>query len=420
MGLLAVLGLLVPLGPQVATAAPDAVPSSFVIKGSGYGHGVGMSQYGAYEMARQGKGSGAILRHYYRGASVTERRTGRMINVQVYGPDPGPSPSYGDSDDTTTIQVRDGRWQVRANYRTILSGGPGTLRVRVSGDKVAVSAGGRTVKRDQLSLRWAGTHEFRPRADPATVEVRGAHGTYRHGRLLLRSSQGVPNIVNRLRLNSEYLYGIAEMPASWGLGGGQQALRAQAIVARSYAQLKVRGWQAECGCHVVDDVRDQQFSGWRHESGYAGGSWRRAVDATRSSLTRARVLTHDGRIVAAHYFSSSGGRTANSEDVWLSRVPYERSVADPYSAAAPGNGYASWDRHLTQDAAQKLFGLRRVESIKVSDRYRSGQAAVLIATAPSGRTATVRGSADDIRREVGQRTREGNVPSSWIERIRPS
>jgi stage II sporulation protein D len=389
-----------------------------VIKGSGFGHGVGMSQYGAYEMARQGNRSGEILRHYYRGTSVAERTTGRMINVQIHGPDPGSSPAYGDSDDTTTIRVRDGRWQIRADYRTILSGGAGTLRVRVSGGQVAVSAEGRTVKRDQLSLRWAGTREFRPRADPATVEVGGAHGTYRHGRMLLRSSEGVPNIVNRLRLNSEYLYGIAEMPASWGLAGGQQALRAQAIVARSYAQLKTRDWKAECGCHVVDDVRDQQFSGWEHESGYAGGSWRRAVDATRSSATKARVLTHDGRIVAAHYFSSSGGRTANSEDVWLSRIPYERSVADPYSAAAPGNGYASWDRHLTQDAAKKLFDLRRVASIKVSDRYRSGQAAALVATAPSGRTATVRGSADHIRNTVGQRTREGNVPSAWISRIR--
>lgn len=418
IALLATLGLLAPTAPRAAAAAPQSVPSSFVVEGSGFGHGIGMSQYGAYEMARRGTGAGGILRHYYRGAAVTNRTTHKLINVQVYGPDPGSSPSYGDTD-ATTITVH-GSWQVRAQHRTLLSGDGGKLRVWASGSQVVVRAGGRNVKRDRLHLSWAGTSAYRPNAKPATVEIDGTHGTYRHGRMVLTESGGVPNIVNRLRLNSQYLYGIAEMPASWGTSGGQQALRAQAIVARSYAELKAKRWNPDCACNLVDDVRDQQFSGWTHESGAAGGVWRAAVDATRSSATKANVLTYDGKLVAAHYFSSSGGRTANSEDVWLSRVPYERSVADPYSAAAPGNGYVRWGRLLGQKNAQKLFGLKQVASIKVTDRYSSGQARTLVANSPSGRTATISGKADQIRVKVGARTAAGSVPSAWITRVRAS
>lgn len=413
----AVLGALVliasPLVP--ATTASAAVPGSFAIEGSGFGHGVGMPQYGAYQMAREGYSATSILRHYYTGSAPQDRTTPARISVQVFGPDPYGFDGYGDTTDTTTITVRDGWWRLVDDGAQIESGPPGTVRVTASGGDVVVRADGRTFRRDALTLEWSGTRHFKPSAGRAVVSVAGAHGAYRHGRMFLSAISGVPNISNQLRLNSEYLYGIAEMPSSWGATSGQQALRAQAVVARSYAVLKAGGWKPACDCHLVDDVRDQQFSGWKKEAEATYGRyWRAAVDATWTSSRNGRVLTYGGTTVATHYYSSSGGRTANSEDVWSAALPYERSVSDPYSAKAPGNSYVSWTRVLSQSKARKLFGLVNVKWIRVTDRYSSGQARTLTASSAHGVRRTVTGKADYIRATVGRHTSAGSVPSAWF------
>lgn len=427
-----VLAALLAAGTLVAapTTASAAVPDFFVVEGSGFGHGVGMAQYGAYEMSRRGYSTTQILAHYYRGTAAQRATTRTLIDVQVYGPDPSGSSAYGDAG-PTTITVRGGPWRLRAGDRTVASGRAGTMSVSTSKGSVLVRTPDGVLHRHrQLQLQWAGTPYHRPKAGPATVSVGGAHGSYRYGRLLLSASQGTPNVVNRLRLNTQYLYGLAEMPASWGADGGQEALRAQAVVARSYAVLRSESWNRTCRCHVVDDVRDQQFSGWKHASGPSSGYWRRAVDSTTTALTRGSVLTYGGRPVTAHYYSSSGGsssaasfgwRTARSEDVWSSAVPYERSVRDRYSAVAPGNGHVRWRRNLSQVQAQRLFGLddagKEVASIRVAARWSSGQVKTLVAKASDGTTRTLTGKADQIRARVGGRTTAGSVPSAWLLRI---
>lgn len=413
---LALVLCLATLAGAPGTASAADVPDRFLIDGSGYGHGVGMAQYGAYEMSRRDATTTGILRHYYRGTVVADRTTPALVDVQVYGPDPYSFSGYGDTT-ATTIAVHDGTWRLRAGRQTVASGSAGKLRVWTSDGDVAVRTGDHVVKSDRLVLELAGSRYFRPGSDPARITIQGAHGTYKYGRFLLSSSQGVPNIVNRLRLNSEYLWGLAEMPASWGTTGGGQALKAQAIVARSYALLKTASWKRTCRCHLVDDIRDQYFSGDEVWSGYAGARWVRAVNATDTSLRNAKVLTYDGRPVAAHYYSSSGGRTANSEDVWSTVVPYERSEPDRYSTVAPGNGYASWRRGLGQAKAQDLFDLDQVASVRVADRYSSGQVRTLVATSPSGRTSRLTGKADRLRALVGSHTAAGSMPSSWITRI---
>lgn len=395
----------------LATALPDT-PDSFSLRGSGYGHGVGMPQYGAYQLSRQGRGALGILEHYYTGTSARFRDTRPDIAVQVYGPDPGGS-SAGDRGRRTRIRIDDGRWRIRGpRGRTVVSGlGGRELVVSTASGRPTVTFRGRTHRATVLRLEWAGTRAFKPRGQRAVVSVAGAHGRYRYGHLRLTARSGVPNVVTVLRVNTEYLYGLAEMPASWGLSGGGSALRAQAITARSYALRADK--RRSCACHVVDDVRDQYFSGWLARSSV----WQRAVDATVNHRTRARVLTRSGRPLVAHYYSSSGGRTANSEDVWSATLPYERSVGDPYSARAPGNSWASWSRTLTQTRARALFGLVNVASIRVTSRYTSGQVRTIAATSPAGRTVRITGKADEIRRRVGAATRARNLPAAWITRI---
>ncbi|GHH75728.1 SpoIID/LytB domain-containing protein [Promicromonospora soli] len=415
-----VLGALVLVAALLVPAAPAsaAVPDSFVVKGSGFGHGVGMPQYGAFQMAREGYSASSILRHYYTDAAPSDRTTPLQVSVQVFGPDPYAFAGYGDTTDTTTITVTGGWWRLVDGGVQIESGPPGTLRATASDGDIVVQGDGRTFRRDDLTLEWSGTRHWKSTAARAVVSIAGAHGTYRHGRMFLSEIDGVPNISNQLRLNSEYLYGIAEMPSSWGATGGQEALRAQAIVARSYAVLKAADWKPACDCHLVDDVRDQQFSGWKKEAEPTYGTyWRAAVNATWTSSQNGRVLTYGGVPVAAHYYSSSGGRTANSEDVWSSVIPYERSVSDPFSKRAPGNSYASWTRVMSQSRAQDLFGLGNVKWIRVTDRYSSGQARTLTASSALGVVRTITGKADYIRATVGRHTYAGSLPAAWISDV---
>jgi stage II sporulation protein D len=280
---------------------------------------------------------------------------------------------------------------------------------------------GKVYKGETMRIQWSGTTYWRPTGAKAVATIDGTHGSYRHGRLTVVNRENTPNITNDVLLNTEYLYGIAEMPSSWGLNGGARALRAQAITARSYAFAK-HTTKSSCRCDVVDDVRDQHFTGWNKENEGSGGRygkvWKKAVDATTRSATTARVLQVGGRPVAAHYFSSSGGRTANSEDVWSSRLSYERSESDPYSLRAPGNSYRSWTRTLTQAQARQLFGLKNVASIKVTQKWSSGQVRALTGTQPNGKTATITGKADQMRSWVGRATTRGSMPAAWITGIR--
>ena len=136
-----------------------------------------------------------------------------------------------------------------------------------------------------------------------------------------------------------------EMPSSWD----SAALQAQAIAGRNYAAAAAaKKRSATCDCHVYDDTRSQNFTGWKKESegtnAQWGKRWTAAVDATVTSSTSAQVLRADGGLVNAYYFSSSGGRTANSEDVWSAKVGYLRSVADKYSLDATGNSMRAWSR----------------------------------------------------------------------------
>ncbi|ANC32834.1 SpoIID/LytB domain-containing protein [Isoptericola dokdonensis] len=410
-------------GLAVAAPATAAVPDDFTISGSGYGHGVGMSQYGAYQMAREGRSAVGILRHYYQGSKQGYRTTPSSVSVQVHGPDPYGYSGYGDSGDTTWVTVRGGEWRVREPGKGTVAQGSGTttLKVRIgNGGNVRVKVAGKVHVAPKLRIQWSGTRYWRPAGRTAVATISGTHGSYKNGRLTVVNRRGVPNITNDVLLNTEYLYGIAEMPSSWGLNGGDRALRAQAVTARSYAISKM-STKSACNCHVVDDVRDQNYAGWRKEAEGSGGRygkvWVKAVDATTRSRTNARVLQVGGRAVAAHYFSSSGGRTANSEDVWASRLSYERSVADPASLRAPGNSYRSWTRTLTQAQARRLFGLKNVQSVKVTRTWSSGQVRTLTATQPNGTKATLTGKADQMRSWVGRATTRGSMPAAWITRI---
>jgi stage II sporulation protein D len=123
--------------------------------------------------------------------------------------------------------------------------------------------------------------------------------------------------VNHVSLD-HYLRGVVprEMPFYWP----QEALRAQAIVARSYTLATLHAGDR---FDLYADVRDQVYDGIEAERGPTN----RAVAATAG-----RIVTWNGVVATTFYHSTSGGRTANVADVWpkATALPYLVSVPDPH------------------------------------------------------------------------------------------
>ncbi|WP_147572782.1 SpoIID/LytB domain-containing protein [Cellulomonas massiliensis] len=404
------------------TVTVKDIPALFTITGSGYGHGVGMSQYGAYAMAQSGASASTVLTTYYPGTSTayTAPDDG-LLAVQVYGPDATNS-AYDDRTTSTNIAVHGGGWKLR-DVTDPSDLGSGTsaelMNVAVSGSRVKVTwaDGAKSKTAEKVRLYWSGTTGYLPTGAKATATVKGAQGEYRHGRITVSVVNGYINVVNELLLDTEYLYGIAEMPSSWGSNGGAAALQAQAVTARSYALLKKRqGVKAWCDCHVVDDTRDQNFTGWKKENEGTGAVygkiWTTAVDATIRS-GKPLLLTYDGKPVITHYYSSSGGGTLNSEDVWASVVPYERSVPDPWSLkASSGNPNIRWTATLSQAAAARYFGVADIVRISVGT-YEGGGLRSLTATTATGQKVTRTGKSDAMRSQLNA-IATGYVKAPWI------
>jgi stage II sporulation protein D len=386
---------------KLAKAAKAAKPPAmFTVTGSGFGHGVGMSQYGARGMAAAGKTSTQILEHYYHGATVTTTSKNADDNVKV---------QLLTGKKSVTITPRSGRLRVKVGSKGVESGAKITIE-RTSSGKVQAKVGSKSYAGSKLVVEWQGTRYWKGSA-ATTVSVSGAQdgasGTYRHGRLEIGQLKKTLNVVNVLKLNSEYLPGIAEMPASWQ----SEALRTQAIASRTYAYRNLGTPKAACGCNVYDEVASQRFLGWSHENASDSGPWRKAVAATQtksgSSVKSARVITYKGSLIDAVYSSSAGGKTHSAAEMWGSPVPYLVSVDDsPSKYASAKNPNASWTVTIKQSDAARTFGLGDVRSLSVA-KTGSGLVKTVKATSVKGKTASLTGTA--LRTKLGLKSSSFSV-----------
>lgn len=395
------------------------VPAKFTISGSGAGHGVGLSQYGAYQLARTGSSTEQILEHYYTGATLsTANNNPRTIKVQVLGP-----PS--DSRKSTTLRITSGGFSVTGDGKLLKTySTPGKVAIGVSGSTVTAKvtlANGKVKNQTltastRLTLTWTG--------GPVTVD--GAQGSYKAGNLQVTVRSGRPNVINELAMNTDYLYGIDEMPASWGstAGGGAAALRAQAIVARTYllaelfrlpeAQRAEGAGVPDCDCHVFDDQRSQNFTGWKKAGPSANKPWVDAVNATISGSNVQVLRDSLAGFAETPFFASSGkgGGTANNADAFgTSPLPYLVSISDPDSAAAPGNPYTSWTRQLSQAQLTSALGASEsVRSATVAETHAGGLVKTISYTTASGGSGSVTRTSEAWRTWLG-------LSGAWITTI---
>jgi stage II sporulation protein D len=282
------LGLL--LAPGTARAGV-----TWIVKGHGFGHGVGMSQYGAYGYATRGFGYRAILAHYYTGTTVGKLGGPRVVRVLVGidGGDVGFSGATG------------------ACGRSLDQGGVYAARL-VGGTVRLRGGGGRALANCGAKLRAAG---------PGTIRIDGR--AYRGALEVVptKSDPGSLNAINVVAVD-QYVKGVIanESPPSWPMA----ALEAQAVAARSFAlATSVDG----NGFDLYDDTRSQVYGGIESET---------ARSNTAITTTRGQVVLYQGEIAQTFFSACSGGHTESVQNVFFGPpVPYLVGVPDPYDGACP-------------------------------------------------------------------------------------
>ena len=184
-------------------------------------------------------------------------------------------------------------------------------------------------------------------------------------------------VINVLDLE-DYIKGVItiEMSPSWPI----EALKAQAVCARTYYAKSI-GNYAAYGFDVTDDPYCQAYIG----TGRSNANSDAAVEATRDLY-----VTYNGSLCTTFYFSSDGGGTENSENVFVARLAYCRGKADPYEDAVPQsvNGKKSWSYNFTNEALGSKLGIGSVAKSDVT--YSStGNVIKIVFTDVSGNTKTI-------------------------------
>jgi SpoIID/LytB domain protein len=332
------------------TAAPPAAAAvTWIVKGGGFGHGVGMSAYGAYGYGRHGYGYQQILHHYFHGIRIDEVRGAPQVRVLL-------AISPGDVSFTQATAACGTRLDPSRSYRAHRRGS--SVRLLSSAGKLLARCGDRLHADGRRTIRIAAVGVYRGALELVPTE----------------SAAGSLNVINRLNVNS-YARGSVpgEVPPEWPLA----TLKAFAVAVRSIALSTDVGGN---GFDLYADTRTQVYGGVKLESARTD----RAVRATKD-----QVAKFDGTVAQTTYFSSSGGRT-ESGFLGAPDVPYLQSVDDPYDYYSPLH---RWTFRFSQAEMNARLGgyveggLREIEVTKRGDSPRIDYAKLI----GTGGTSTIRG-----------------------------
>jgi stage II sporulation protein D len=131
----------------------------------------------------------------------------------------------------------------------------------------------------------------------------------------------------------DYILGVVagEMPASFHV----EALKAQALAARTYTMLRMRRFGGSgCSKHPGAEICTDSA----HCQAYRNpATVKKDLNKLKEAVygTAGEVIVYDNRLIDAVFHSTSGGKTENSEEIWSNRVPYLRSVTSEYEEHSP-------------------------------------------------------------------------------------
>jgi stage II sporulation protein D len=299
----------------VATAAGATAATQFSLAGRGWGHGIGMSQYGAYGYAKNTTLTyKQILQRYYTGIDFTTvpNRTVRVrLTHDISSVSVSSAAAFTVTDGTTSATI-----PANAVAKVTWVGGKSHVAWGTTSGTSADLGATITFSPTTTYLRLVNKTEL----GYANVQFRGKF-------TVIHASTGF-TVVNAVPLEY-YLAGVVprESPSSWPL----TALKVQAVAARSYAMatLKTGGL-----FDLYTTTASQVYNG---VGPVGGGPGETAATNKAVNETHGEVATYGGKVITAYFFSTSGGHTESIENVWQSSPPvgYLKGVTDPYDSISP-------------------------------------------------------------------------------------
>ena len=341
-----------------ALLAAPAAEGAWKLKGRGFGHGVGLSQYGAFGFAEHGRNYRQIIGHYYSHTDLD--RDGGRVRVLL-------GSGQGTIGFTGAGKACGKRLDRRAHYRFGVESGNVILR----------EDGGRRVARCGAEGKAS-----------SGIKIEG-FGRYR-GSLVARATGGNILVINQLG-SEAYVKGVVpnEVPSSWPAA----ALEAQAVVARSYGLATERSGPFD---HYAD-TRSQVYGGKESETRPTN----RAVEETAK-----KIVTYRGAPAITYYFSTSGGQTENSEFGFAggNAVPYLKSVDDPFDDASPVH---TWTERYSDDEMESRLGGLFGGRLKKIEVQKTGKSPRIVTARVVGSSDSSTVSGDTLRSRLELR-------STWV------
>jgi SpoIID/LytB domain protein len=359
--------LLTALGTAAAGAVATATPAhadpsvaplngNIVVTGRGWGHGIGMSQYGAWGAAVSGLSYDEILDFYYQGTSLGDLTAGNTIRVWI----------SSDNDNRLNVSPASGL-RISDSSGAIWTVPTGTAykewRISRSGDYRVLhykKADGTWVKKTTTlssSRNWTLDNP-----SSGYVIVRLPNGTSRDLRqkVALRFSGTGAKTVNSLTME-HYLKSVvpAEMPASWHL----EALKAQSVAARSYAA-RTRANSTNPIYDICDTSYCQVYRGLASRSGSTRTLNEYPTTNVAISETTDEVVKAGSSIALTMFSSSNGGHAASGGTSYLVAHP------DPHDARMRN---PAWSKSLTAGTVQNAYpAIGTLRSVQVVSRDGDG------------------------------------------------
>jgi SpoIID/LytB domain protein len=308
-------------GALLLPAAARASDAVFTVNGRGWGHGIGMSQYGAKGYAEQGWDCGRIMAWYFQGTTLGTRSA---LTVKV---DLDPT-----KDARSSWRLAAGSADSTLTVTDLYDAANGVEVTRGVSVWVTFSKGGAVLRADHYDSAAkkhspaAAIRTFRGSVIASTgtiseskVKLLVSSGPYNDGDVVWRGTiRFVPvtttgatsgHAINYVMMD-QYVQGVVprESPSGWHM----EALKAQAIAARSYAY-----GAAAAGSTLYCTTSSQMYNG-----ASCGDASHNVHETARTNQavaeTANEVVVYDSKVVQTFFSSSTGGRTANSKDVWFS------------------------------------------------------------------------------------------------------
>jgi stage II sporulation protein D len=379
--------------PATATStSPVAVPAAGLsLYGAGYGHGWGLSQWGARGAAAKGLTGTQIVNFYFPGAALTAGGN-PTIRIRLTAIDAGHFSFYpppGASMVTGLVATAGNGGKVvlpsRAAYHVAMTGTSFVVQEPVT------ATAWRTVATLAGPVTFTGQPTVTLQLSKPKGDCKGGARISFPGAVQAVNYQGQARYMAKMSMDN-YLHGVvaSEMPAGWAAA----ALQSQAIAARTYATAHLT---PSVYYDMVDTQANQCWDGVASET---------AATTAAINATAGKVLTSGGKAISALFSSDNGGWTVSGGETYLP------AKADSYSTTS-GSPYVNWTSVLTPAAlaaGDGAGGLTAVRSVQVTKRTGGGRWGGRVTTiqltgvnaAGAAITAVVTGS--DFRSRLGLRS----------------